>query len=116
MPEKTIPWWRKALQIALSGLRSGFGIFPRPAMPEPVPETVISRSFKENREEERALTEPSRKAKKVVAAPAIHAEPVTESISIAVQVAVVEKAQPAEPARRGRPLLRRPGDNRAPDL
>jgi segregation and condensation protein A len=67
-------------------------------MPEPVPETVISRSFKENREEERALTEPSRKAKKVVAAPAIHAEPVTESISIAVQVAVVEKAQPAEPA------------------
>src|ERR1035437_7611812 len=68
MAEKTIPWWRKALQIALSGLRSGFGLFPRPARPEPVPETMISGSIRENREEERALTEPSTK---IAAAPMI---------------------------------------------
>jgi segregation and condensation protein A len=68
MAEKTIPWWRKALQIALSGLRSGFGLFPRDARPEPVPETMISGSIRENREEEQALTEPSTK---IAAAPMI---------------------------------------------
>jgi segregation and condensation protein A len=68
MAEKAIPWWRKALQIALSGLRSGFGLFPRPARPESVPQTMISGSIRENREEERALTEPSTK---IAAAPMI---------------------------------------------
>jgi segregation and condensation protein A len=68
MAEKAIPWWRKALQIALSGLRSGFGLFPRDARPEPVPETMISGSIRENREEEQALTEPSTK---IAAAPMI---------------------------------------------
>src|ERR1035437_8038551 len=72
MAEKAIPWWRKALQIALSGLRSGFGLFPRDARPEPVPETMISGSIRENREEEQALTEPSTK---IAAAPMIPAEP-----------------------------------------
>jgi segregation and condensation protein A len=97
MAEKTIPWWWKALQIALSGIRSGFGFFPLPTRPEPVSETVSSHSFRENREEERALTEPSRKAKKVVAAPAVPAEPVAESSLMVEPVAVVEEAPPAEP-------------------
>ena len=37
MIEKPVPWWRRALNYALSGLRSGFGLFskpPRPASPE----------------------------------------------------------------------------------
>src|ERR1035437_906162 len=68
MAEKTIPWWRKALQIALSGLRSGFGLFPRPARPEPAPETVISGSIREKREEGGAVTGP---ATKIAAAPMI---------------------------------------------
>jgi segregation and condensation protein A len=68
MAEKAIPWWRKALQIALSGLRSGFGLFPRSARPEPFSETMISGSIRENREEERALTKLSTK---IAAAPMI---------------------------------------------
>src|SRR5271157_539505 len=75
MVEKTIPWWRKALEIALGGLRSGFGFFPRPANPEPVTEAMFSGSTQESPEEETTLIEPSRKAKNVVAAPAIPAEP-----------------------------------------
>ena len=35
MAEKTIPWWRKALNYALDGIRTGFGLFPRHAAPEP---------------------------------------------------------------------------------
>jgi segregation and condensation protein A len=34
MPEKTVPWWRRALNFALDGIRSGFGLFSRPAKPE----------------------------------------------------------------------------------
>jgi segregation and condensation protein A len=33
MIEKPVPWWRKALNYALSGIRSGFGLFPKPARP-----------------------------------------------------------------------------------
>jgi segregation and condensation protein A len=31
MAEKTVPWWRRALQFALGGIRSGFGLFQRGA-------------------------------------------------------------------------------------
>jgi segregation and condensation protein A len=33
MIEKPVPWWRKALHYALSGIRSGFGLFHNPANP-----------------------------------------------------------------------------------
>jgi segregation and condensation protein A len=59
MAEKIIPWWRKALEFALGGLRSGFGLFSRPARPEPVPEQMISSSIQESPEEDRALIESS---------------------------------------------------------
>jgi segregation and condensation protein A len=36
--EKTVPWWRKALQFALGGIRSGFGLFQRGAKPGEVGE------------------------------------------------------------------------------
>ena len=29
MEGKQVPWWRKALSIALGGIRSGFGLFSR---------------------------------------------------------------------------------------
>ena len=32
MAENTIPWWRKALSIALEGIRTGFGLFARPPL------------------------------------------------------------------------------------
>jgi|CZKF01.1.fsa_nt_gi segregation and condensation protein A len=98
MVEKTIPWWRKALQIALSGLRSGFGFFPRPAKSEPVPEPIISGSIQERPEEETTLIEPSPEVEVVVAAPIIPAEPVVKSTSMAEPATVVEDALPAEPA------------------
>jgi segregation and condensation protein A len=98
MAEKTIPWWRKALEFALGGFRSGFGLFSRLAVPEPVPEPMISPSFRENREEESTLTVPSRKTKPVVAAPEVSAAPVVKSGLMEESVAVVEEAPPAEPA------------------
>jgi segregation and condensation protein A len=33
MAEKTVPWWRRALEFALGGIRSGFGLFQRGAKP-----------------------------------------------------------------------------------
>jgi segregation and condensation protein A len=75
MDEKTIPWWRKALRIALGGLRSGFGLFPRTNIYEIELKPFISISSKGNRVEERVLTERSRKAKTVIATPANPAEP-----------------------------------------
>jgi segregation and condensation protein A len=69
--EKTIPWWRKALKFALGGIRSGFGFFPRSARLAPVAVPMFSGSFKENLEEERALTKPFPKIEMV--APAIPA-------------------------------------------
>ena len=91
MAEKAIPWWRKAIQIALVGLRTGFGLFPRPAKLEPVTETMISSSIRENREEERTLTEPS---PKIVAVPAIPVE----------QAVIVAQAIPAEPTLAAEPV------------
>ncbi len=34
MAETTVPWWRRALQYALGGIRSGFGLFQRGAKAE----------------------------------------------------------------------------------
>ena len=76
MAGKTIPWWRKALEFALGGIRSGFGFFPRATKPEAIAEAKFSGSLQENQEEETALTEPPPQPEIVDAAPAIPAEPV----------------------------------------
>jgi segregation and condensation protein A len=57
MEVKSAPWWRKALDFALSGIRSGFGFFSRaPKHTEKTgPETAAG--FEEIREEEAALTD-----------------------------------------------------------
>jgi len=40
MAEKTIPWWRRALNFAMGGIRSGIGLIFRPMHPEPEPEAA----------------------------------------------------------------------------
>jgi segregation and condensation protein A len=91
MAEKTIPWWRKALEIALGKLRSGFGFFPHPASSESSPKLVFSGSSREKPKQERALNEPSRK---VAATPVNTAEPALA-------------AEPAKAAGKGRDASKR---------
>ena len=57
MEVKSVPWWRKALDFALSGIRSGFGLFSREQKQnnEIAPEPASG--HEEIREEEAALTE-----------------------------------------------------------
>ena len=60
MEEKTVPWWRKALNYALDGIRSGFGLFSRAAKPKAVVEPEAPADRKENLEQEEvSLTQDS---------------------------------------------------------
>ena len=84
MEEKTIPWWRKALKIALGGIRSGFGLFSRSRKPEAAAEPEIPEKSAESRNEEPVLTEslpqPEILQPEIVAAaPSIPDEPVAET-------------------------------------
>jgi len=56
MPEKTIPWWRKALQFAFDGIRSGFGLFPRSSHPVPSEKSASLDSPEESLQLETAMT------------------------------------------------------------
>jgi segregation and condensation protein A len=96
MPEKTIPWWQRALIFALGGIRSGFGLFSRYAKTEPVREPEPSDRLKENSkqetvsEEETALTDPSTQPEIVAAESAPAAEqlvPVSERTVAKVEAA-----------------------------
>ena len=78
MPEKPIPWWRRALNLALGGIRSGFGLFSRPVKIEPNPEPGSSDSFEEAAEEETALPNPSPQPAIAAAEPAVQAGPPVE--------------------------------------
>jgi segregation and condensation protein A len=98
MAEKTIPWWRKALEFALGGLRSGFGLFSRSARPEPVPEPMVSSSIQESPEEDRTLTEPFPTIEIAADTPAVPADAEVELPSKPEPVAVAEEAPPTEPA------------------
>jgi segregation and condensation protein A len=95
MTEKTIPWWRKALEFALGGLRSGFGFFLRPETTEPVTVPKISDSFRNYPEEEPVLTEPS---PKIVAAPVSVPAPATDEAAFIGQ----DSAAPVQIMRTGR--------------
>jgi segregation and condensation protein A len=60
MQEKIVPWWRRALDYALGGIRSGFGLFPRPAefVPAvPLEENSLFRMPEESLDVETALTD-----------------------------------------------------------
>jgi segregation and condensation protein A len=75
MVEKKIPWWRRALNFALGGIRSGFGLFSRSQKPEPVTEPAFSGNLKDNQEEEAVLSDPFPQPENADAAVAIPAEP-----------------------------------------
>jgi segregation and condensation protein A len=57
MAEKIIPWWRKALNYALGGIRSGFGLFPQPAQSVPLEDQVFFNRREESLEVETALAD-----------------------------------------------------------
>jgi segregation and condensation protein A len=81
--EKKIPWWRKALHVALDAIRSGFGLFPHSAKVE----------------EENALTDFSQKPEIAAVEPPSPAEAVAEPapLPVAVPEAVSEPAQQPTP-------------------
>ena len=57
MVEKTLPWWRKAVQYALGGIRSGFGLFSQPAKPMPHKENRVLDQREEQLKKETTLEE-----------------------------------------------------------
>jgi segregation and condensation protein A len=81
MADKTIPWWRKALEFAMGGIRSGFGLFSRPAKPESLEEDQFLQSPEASEELEEVLT---------------HSSPNPEVVAH-VPEAVAEQAPAAEP-------------------
>jgi segregation and condensation protein A len=72
--EKKVPWWRKALEFALGGIRSGFGLFPRSVKPALQEKDSFLHRSEENPEEEAGLTEPSVHLEAAAAIPATEAE------------------------------------------
>jgi segregation and condensation protein A len=85
MPEKTIPWWRKALNFALGGIRSGIGLLFRPAKPENLEEFELYAGLEENLEEETVLNH-SLVNPEIVPADAVavaEAAPPVETVAIA---------------------------------
>src|ERR1019366_46704 len=64
MAEKTVPWWRRALQFALGGIRSGFGLFQRGAKPGEVDQGEAARGV------EAVAVESAKASGEIEAAPA----------------------------------------------
>ena len=90
MPEKTVPWWRRALNFALDGIRSGFGLLSRLAKSEtsesPQPARENERSL-ESPKEETVLPKQPANPEPLAAIPAAEPEPVS----------VVEAGKAVEP-------------------
>ena len=104
MQAKIVPWWRRAFEFALGGIRSGFGLFSRHAQPAPV-EPVEENSFldrpKESLEVKTVLTNQTnskniRAATEAVAAPTPAAEPTAEAAAEPLPKIVAE-IQPSSP-------------------
>ncbi|MGA3262639.1 MAG: segregation/condensation protein A [Terracidiphilus sp.] len=102
MVEKTIPWWRKALNYALGRIRSGFGLFPKPAQSAPQEEHSFFNRREESREVETALTEQPTHPETIPAVAKIVAEhvPVAEAAPVASIAPLAEPpiAAPVESA------------------
>src|ERR1039458_7434798 len=87
MQAKIVPWWRRALEFALGGIRTGFGLFSRHAQPEPaapLTENSLIDKPEESLEVETVLTEqPNPKnlstATEPVVAPTPAAEPIAKA-------------------------------------
>ena len=108
MVEKTIPWWRKALQYALGGIRSGFGLFSRPAKAAHIEEGQFLQRSEASKEVEAALTH---KPANPEAVPAV-AETVAAQASAAEAVAASEPVEVIEPALE--PIAEQTADEPAP--
>ena len=104
MIERTVPWWRRALKFALSGIRTGFGLFARNGRHEAgsPPQRVESGLTRgsgdeagednelptkelEDQEEDTELTHPSLKSEEVAA-----------EVKPAAEIAVRLETQPVE--------------------
>ena len=90
MEEKTIPWWRRALQYALDEFRSGFGFFPRSAGPFSQEEDSSLYRPEESLEEDTALSPEPANPETLAAEPAKPPEPLAGAI-----VAVASPPPPA---------------------
>jgi segregation and condensation protein A len=101
MVEKSFPWWRKALNRALDGIRSAFGLFQRPPKPLPLNEDSFSERTEEILEVEPALTHRSPHPEPVTpqAVAAVEAAPqvVAEEDGVPASSAVPEPEMSAEP-------------------
>jgi segregation and condensation protein A len=65
MTERSVPWWRRALTVALDGFRSGFGLFRRNGKTAPDPEVgrqteAVIEPLEAERDETQAQKEESR--------------------------------------------------------
>jgi segregation and condensation protein A len=95
MAAKKVPWWRRALKYALGGVRSGFGLFSRPAQTEtapPLKENSLIDKPEESLEVETVLT----KQPNPEILPAA-VEAVAAPTSAAKAAPVAGDAPPAEP-------------------
>jgi uncharacterized protein with beta-barrel porin domain len=68
MEEKTVPWWRRALNFALGGIRSGFGLFSRHAKDKATEEPENFAGQEENPDKEAELTQDSPKLEVIMEA------------------------------------------------
>jgi segregation and condensation protein A len=59
MAEKIVPWWRRALQFALGGIRSGFGLFQRGAKPGELEESEPGGGVEAREPERERASEPA---------------------------------------------------------
>jgi segregation and condensation protein A len=97
MLEKTVPWWRKALIYALGGIRSGFGLFPRPAQPVPLNEERFPEVLEPSLGVETALTDHTANPETIAAEAVRAAESVTAPIAEsanAIELMTVAAAAP----------------------
>ena len=102
MAEKTVPWWRKALNFALGGIRTGFGLFSRMAKPGTATEAETTAPPEEILEEETVLTEEFPNPQAVASEPAVNPEPaglaeVVEVVAAPEPVAAPQPGVSAEP-------------------
>jgi segregation and condensation protein A len=98
MLENKVPWWRRTLDFALAGIRSGFGLFSRPSKLGPVKEPMVTSSLEVNPEEETSLTDQSPQFEIDTTEPVSPLEPATGATPVpAASPASAGPDQPAAP-------------------
>jgi segregation and condensation protein A len=118
MADKTIPWWRKALNYALSGIRKGFGLFSRPVKEVPVEEDqFLQRSEASKEVEEAVLTHQPANPEVSPAVPEAAAAIAPMTGSEPVAAAPMPSEQVGEPTPDGEPIpvpVKEPGEEPPP--